>query len=189
MRLIAVLLATFLIASAHAQTAVKFALDWRFEGPAAPYFVAIDKGYYKAEGLDVSIDPGSGSVEGINRVASGNYAFGFADINSLIKYRDNPKNAAIQAVMMVYDTPAFSIVALKKSGIAKPRDLEGKTIGTGAIGALLHQLCVALLVKNKVDVKKINFVNIGASGDVFRAAIMGTIDAGTGETAVLEDMI
>ena len=35
---------------------------------------------------------------------------------------------------------------------------------------------------------KVRFVNIGASGDVFRAAIMGTIDAGTGETAVLEDM-
>ncbi|HVJ23650.1 MAG TPA: ABC transporter substrate-binding protein, partial [Burkholderiales bacterium] len=62
-------------ASAFAQklTPVRFALDWRFEGPAAPYLVAIDKGYYKAEGLDVSIDPGTGSVEGINRVASGAY--------------------------------------------------------------------------------------------------------------------
>ena len=42
-----------------------------FEGPAAPYFVAIDKGYYKAEGLDVTIDPGSGSVEGINYIKTG----------------------------------------------------------------------------------------------------------------------
>ncbi|HCO57572.1 MAG TPA: ABC transporter substrate-binding protein, partial [Burkholderiales bacterium] len=66
---------------------MKFALDWRFEGSAAPYFVAIDKGYYKAEGLDVTIDPGAGSVEPINRVASGAYQVAFADINSLIKYR------------------------------------------------------------------------------------------------------
>ena len=52
---------------ASAQTAVKFALDWKFEGPSAPYFVAIDKGYYKAEGLDVTVDSGPGSVAGIGR--------------------------------------------------------------------------------------------------------------------------
>ena len=73
--------AVLLSTSAHAQTAIKFALDWRFEGPAATYFVAIDKGYYKAEGLDVTIDPGAGSVEPINRVASGAYQVAFADIN------------------------------------------------------------------------------------------------------------
>ena len=49
-----------LASPAHAQTDVKFALDWKFEGPAAPYFVAIDKGYYKAEGLNVTIDSGPG---------------------------------------------------------------------------------------------------------------------------------
>lgn len=72
MRLLVVFLSTLVLSSgALAQTAIKFALDWRFEGPAAPYLVAIDQGYYADEGLDVSIDPGSGSVEGINRVASG----------------------------------------------------------------------------------------------------------------------
>ena len=131
--LLALVLAA-LSASATAQklTPVRFALDWRFEGPAAPYFVAIDKGYYKAEGLEVSIDPGSGSVEGINRVASGAYEMGFADINSLVKYRDNARNLPVKAVMMVYDTPAFSIVTLKKSGITKPRDLEGRILGAPA---------------------------------------------------------
>ena len=66
--------AAFLMGSApgaQAQTAVKFALDWKFEGPSAPYFVAIDKGYYKAEGLDVTVDTGPGSVAGIARVAAG----------------------------------------------------------------------------------------------------------------------
>ncbi len=160
MRLIAVLFATLVCAIAHAQTPIRFALDWRFEGPAAPYFVAIDKGYYKAEGLDVTIDPGSGSVEGINRVASGNYPFGFADINSLIKYRDNPKNAAIQAVMMVYDTPAFSVVALKKSGIAKPKDLEGKTLGAPAADGAFAQWPI-FVNANKIDAAKVKVENVG----------------------------
>ena len=76
---------------AVAQTDVKFALDWKFEGPSAPYFVAIDKGYYKAEGLNVTIDSGPGSVAGIARVAAGTYPIGFFDINSLVKFQDqNP---------------------------------------------------------------------------------------------------
>jgi len=111
MRFATLLAALAFSAAAFAQkeTQVRFALDWRFEGPAAPYFVAIDKGYYRAEGLNVSIDPGAGSVEGINRVASGAYEMGFADINSLVKYRDNPRNLPVKAVMMVYDTPALAI--------------------------------------------------------------------------------
>src|SRR5215213_3453814 len=78
----------FLSGEAAAQTAIKFSLDFKFEGPAAPFLVAIDKGYFKAEGLDVTIDTAAGSLEPINRVASGTYDMGFGDINSLIKFRD-----------------------------------------------------------------------------------------------------
>ena len=156
------LLALALLAgAASAQTTpIKFALDWRFEGPAAPYFFAIDKGYYKDEGLDVNIDPGSGSIEGINRVASGAYEMGFADINSLVKYRDNPKNSAVKAVMMVYDTPAFSIVTLKKSGIKAPKDLEGKTLGAPAADGAFAQWPI-FVQANKIDASKVKVDNVG----------------------------
>jgi NitT/TauT family transport system substrate-binding protein len=140
--------------------AVRFALDWRFEGPAAPYFVAIDKGYYKQEGLNVTIDPGSGSVEGINRVASGAYELGFADINSLIKYRDNPRNLPVKAIMMIYDTPAFSIVSLKKNGIAKPKDLEGKVLGAPAADGAYAQWPIFAMA-NQIDSSKVKIENIG----------------------------
>ena len=84
-------------APASAQTDVKFALDWKFEGPSAPYFVAIDKGYYKAEGLNVTIDSGPGSVAGIARVAAGTYPIGFFDINSLVKFQDqNPDKKVVR---------------------------------------------------------------------------------------------
>jgi len=75
-----------------------------------------------------------------------------------------------------------------KPEVQSLKDLEGRVVGTGALGALLHQLVVALLQKNGVDINKVRFVNIGASGDVFRATTMGTVDAGTGEAAILEDM-
>ncbi|HSA90376.1 MAG TPA: ABC transporter substrate-binding protein [Burkholderiales bacterium] len=162
MRFAAAVAALVFSAAAFAQkeTAIRFALDWRFEGPAAPYFVAIDKGYYRAEGLAVSIDPGAGSVEGINRVASGAYEMGFADINSLVKYRDNPRNLPVKAVMMVYDTPAFSIVALRKSGIAKPKDLEGKVLGAPAPDGAYAQWPI-FVQANKIDASKVKIENIG----------------------------
>ena len=161
MRVFAALIgAALLSTSAYAQTAIKFALDWRFEGPAAPYFVAIDKGYYKAEGLDVTIDPGAGSVEPINRVASGAYQVAFADINSLIKYRDNPANAPIKAVMMGYDTPAFAIITLKKTGISKPKDLEGRVLGAPAPDGAYAQWPI-FVDANKIDASKVKIENLG----------------------------
>jgi NitT/TauT family transport system substrate-binding protein len=162
MRFAALLAALVFSTTAFGQkeTAIRFALDWRFEGPSAPFFVAIDKGYYKAEGLNVSIDPGAGSVEGINRVASGAYEIGFADINSLVKYRDNPRNLPVKAVMMVYDTPAFSIVSLKKNGIAKPKDLEGKVLGAPAADGAYAQWPI-FVQANKIDASKVKIENIG----------------------------
>src|ERR1700680_409495 len=105
----AALLTLSAVHAAGAETDVKFALDWKFEGPAAPYFVAIDKGYYKAEGLNVTIDSGPGSVTGIARIAAGTYPIGFFDINSLVKFQDQNPDKKVRAVLMIYDNPAFAI--------------------------------------------------------------------------------
>jgi len=118
---------------AQAATKVKFVLDWRFEGPAALFLVGNRNGHYAREKLDVTIDVGSGSVAAIQRVASGAYDIGFADINSLIEFIGNnpgiPPDSRPVAVYMVYQTLPAAVFALKKSGIAKPSDLNGKTMG------------------------------------------------------------
>ena len=126
-----VLAATLAFAApAAAQTQVKFTLDWKFEGPAAGFFLALDRGYFKDEGLDVTIDTGNGSVEAIPRVASGTYQMGFGDINSLIKFLDEDPGQKVKAVMMVYDKPVFSVVGRKSLGITEdPKSLEGKKLG------------------------------------------------------------
>ena len=61
------------------------------------------------------------------------------------------------------------------------KDLEGKTIGTGAIGALLHVTTAAVLRKNGVDLNKVTFVNIGSSSDVFKAVAAKKVDAGAAQ--------
>jgi NitT/TauT family transport system substrate-binding protein len=143
-----------------AQTSIKFALDWKFEGPSAPYFVALDKGYYKAEGLDVTIDSGNGSVEAINRVASGTYQMAFGDINSLIKFRDKKENAAVKAVAMIYDAPPFAIVSMKKYGVLKPKDLEGKILGAPAPDGAYAQWPIMVKTQN-IDASKVKIENVG----------------------------
>lgn len=114
---------------ALAQTEVPFALDWKFEGPSAAYFAAIDNGHFAAEGLNVTIEAGSGSVQTIPKIATGAFPIGFGDINSVIKFLDQNPGAPVTAVMMVYDKPPFAIVGRKSLGVSAPKDLEGKILG------------------------------------------------------------
>lgn len=71
--------------------------------------------------------------------------------------------------------------------IQSVKDLEGKIIGVGALGAQLHQVMLALFRKKGVDAGKVTFRNVGSNSDVFRAIVAGTVDAGPSEIDVLEN--
>jgi NitT/TauT family transport system substrate-binding protein len=163
---------------ARAQTPIKFSLDWKFEGPAAPFVVALDKGFYKAQGLDVTIDTAAGSLEPLNRVASGTYDMGVGDINSLIKFRDANPNVPIKAVFVVYNKPPFAIVGRKSRGVSQPKDLEGKKLGAPAPDSAYAQWKI-FAQANNIDTSKVTIENIGFPvREPMLAA--GQIDAATG---------
>src|SRR5258708_1813795 len=82
---------------AAAQTSIKFSLDGRLEGPDALVLLPQDKGYFKTEGLDVSVDDAASPLEPITRVASGSYHMAFADINALIRYREQNPSPPLKA--------------------------------------------------------------------------------------------
>lgn len=148
-------------AAAQAQTPVRFSLDWRWEGPAAPFAVALDKGYFKAEGLDVTIDPAAGSREPISRVASGTYDVGFGDVNSLVRFRDENPESGIKAVMVIYDRPPFAIIGRKSRGISKDvSSLQGKKFGAPAADGAYAQWPIFKSV-NKIDDATMKFENVG----------------------------
>ncbi|GAB4207043.1 MAG: ABC transporter substrate-binding protein [Tibeticola sp.] len=126
------------LGSAHAQTTpIKFQLDWRFEGPSALFLLPAAKGYFKDAKLDVSIDAGNGSGGAVTRVASGTYDMGFADLAALMEFHANNPDAPNKpvAVMVVYNNTPAAVMALKKSGIAKPADLSGKKLGAPVFDA------------------------------------------------------
>src|ERR1043166_518906 len=176
-RIVSALLVAALVAlfagAAFAQTAVKFTLDGKIEGPLAPFVVAIDKGSFKAQGVEVTVDPALAAPEAIARVASGSYDMGIADINALMKFRDQNPGAPIRAVFMVYNKPAFAIVGRKSRGVAKPKDLEGRKLGAPPADLAYAQWPI-FVSANGIDAAKVTIVNVGvpvrepmlASGEV-----------------------
>lgn len=124
--------------AAQAQTTpIKFQLDWRFEGPAALFLQPVAKGYFKDAKLDVQVDAGTGSGAAVQRVASGAYEMGFADLAALMEFHANNPEAPNKpvAVMMVYNNTPAAVMALKKSGIKTPADLNGKKMGAPVFDA------------------------------------------------------
>ncbi|MBW9090609.1 ABC transporter substrate-binding protein [Rhizobium wenxiniae] len=149
-------------APAFAETSIKFTLDWKFEGPAAGFLLAVDKGYFKEEGLNVTIDTGNGSVEAIPRVATGTYQMGFGDINSLIKFLDEDPSQKVKAAMMIYERPTFAVVGRKSLGVTgDPKSLEGKKLGApppdGAFAQWKAFKQVAKIDDSKITIESIGF--------------------------------
>lgn len=129
-------LATLAAPALRAQplTKLRFTLDYRVTGQTAPFLVALAKGYYKEEGLDVTIDAGSGSVASITRVVTGAYDIGLGDINSLIEYHAAATGTpALRAVYQYYNRASFAIIGRKDRGITDFKSLEGKRIAAAAV--------------------------------------------------------
>ena len=161
MRLSILLLSAFVCtATASAETSIRFSNDWKWEGPNAPVLLALDRGWYAEAGLDVTVDTGQGSREALPRVASGTWQVGSADINSLIKFRDQNPGIPLTAIMMVYNAPPFAIIGRKALGVMAPKDLEGKILGAPAPDGAYAQW-KAFVKANDIDASKVTIENVG----------------------------
>ena len=124
-----------LFAQSGRLTPLKFTLDFRINGQTAPFFLAHSKGYYKDEGLDVSIDTGAGSVASITRIASGVYQLGLGDISSLVEFNaQNAGTPVVQAVYQYYNRAPFVIIGRKDRGVTGDfASLQGKKVAAAAV--------------------------------------------------------
>lgn len=131
----AALAAPSVFAQGSKLTPLKFTLDFRINGQTSPFFLAETKGYYKDEGLDVTIDTGAGSVASITRIASGVYQLGLGDISSLIEFNaQNPGTPMVQAVYQYYNRAPFVIIGRKDHGVGDNfKSLQGKKVAAAAV--------------------------------------------------------
>lgn len=152
--------------SAEAQTPIRFLLDWKIDGTSTPFLLALDKGYFKAEGLNVSIvepasfDPSESRAEAMRRIASGEVEMGLGDINAAIKFRDQNPQLPIKAVYIIHNKAAYSIVGRKSRGVTYPKDLEGKKVGAPMLDTSFAQW-KAFMQANALEESKIAVENIG----------------------------
>jgi NitT/TauT family transport system substrate-binding protein len=145
---------------ATAQTPIKFTLDFVLQGPQAPFFLAQERGYYAAEGLNVTaIDAGRGSSDTVNRVVSGAYDIGFGDLNALIEFNAKNPGKEVPAVLMVYDQAPFAIITLKNKGIGKPADLVGKKAAAPSFDTPFR-LFTLFAKANGFDPAAVNWANV-----------------------------
>ena len=147
---------------AAAQTAdVTFTTDFGFNGRHSYFFVALDKGFYKDEGLNVNIIRGQGSIDAVKKVATGAAQIGFADTGAVILARAND-SIPVKMIAIVYAKPPHAVFALSDSGIRTAKDLEGKTVADAPFGAQ-RLIFNAYALAAGIDTNKVKWISAEGS--------------------------
>ena len=140
---------------AQAADAVRFSLEFRIYGGNAPLFLGAERGIFRDQGINVSMDGSAGSVESVTRVATGTHPFGLADLSTLVEFTSrNPKEAP-KLIMTVFDRFPAVVLSLKRKPIKTLQELVGARVGTGSVDAG-SKILPALLTLNNIDLKSIN---------------------------------
>jgi NitT/TauT family transport system substrate-binding protein len=152
---------------------VTFTLNWVPYGEHAPFYYGIQKGYYADEGIDLKIEPGSGSGTTIKSVAQGQTMFGWADTPPLLN--GIASGMTVKSVGVFLQKGPASIEFLSDKNIKSVKDLKGKTVG-GTPGDAMYATFPALLAANDMQPSDVTVVNMDAANKIAQLAA-GQVDA------------
>lgn len=148
---------------AQAQDNVSLRLNWYLGGLHVPFYYGVDRGFYRQEGINLTINEGRGSANTVQVVGAGTDTFGLADSSSIINLIS--KGGEIKSVMNILSSTGFSVVSAASAGIRTPKDIEGKTLAVSP-GDPIRGLLEAVAAHNKVDISKVRFVQVDPAAKV-----------------------
>ncbi|MFN8701456.1 MAG: ABC transporter substrate-binding protein [Rhodospirillales bacterium] len=164
--------------SALAQTPLSLRLDWSVYGTHAAFYYGIDRGLYKAEGIDLSVGEGSGSGTTARLLAQGTDPVAFIDFGTLAKGIGS--GMPIKAIFGVHQRSPMAIISHANAPIRTPQELEGKVIAM-APAESTAQMFPVLLSAAKLDPAKVSVLSPAAGAKV-ALFLQRRVDAITGVT-------
>ena len=142
-------------------TKVVFSLDVNPQGRHAPWYAAVAEGFFREEGLDVSIIPSGGGAQSIQNVEAGTATMGFMAIPGLALAR--AAGAKIKMVAVNYQKMPIAVFSLNPgANVAAARQLEGLTLGSGS-GSATPQILRGYMAQQGLDPDKLQIVDITPS--------------------------
>ena len=158
--LLGISLVTVLWTGSASAEGVRYILNWVPDGQQAAWYAGREKGFYKEQGLDLTVIAGSGSAKAVKAVGGKAAEFGLADMGEIIKGR--ARNIPVRAISILLAKAMNVIYVLKDSGIKKPTDLEGRTIG-GPVWSSLRTVFPLFAKVNKIDASKVKWISMPPS--------------------------
>ena len=151
-------------------------LDWYPNALHAFMYVAIEKGYYAEEGLQVNIRFPSNANDAISLVAAGRADVGLYYQQDVIQARAN-QGVPVKSIAAVVQGPLNIVLSLAEKDITSPSDLVGKTIGYA--GTELSEALIRSIMENVgADYSDVTMVDVGF--DLMNSMTTGNVDATIG---------
>lgn len=141
----------------HALVSIKVRLKWLHQAQFAGFYVAKEKGYYQAEGLDVTLNPGGVDFPAVQMVVGGGEDFGVTAADQILLARE--KQVPVVALAVIFRESPMVYFSLKSSGITKPQDFVGKRVGV-KLGGNEELTYRAMMRRAGIDMKKIQEIPV-----------------------------
>ena len=151
-------------------------LDWYPNALHAFMYVAIEKGYYAEEGLQVNIRFPSNANDAISLVAAGRADVGLYYQQNVIQARAN-QGVPVKSIAAVVQAPLNIVLSLAEKDITSPSDLVGKTIGYAGT-ELSEALIRSIMEAAGADYSDVTMIDVGF--DLMSSMTTSNVDATIG---------